>query len=66
MGFKAYLKLTEFLRALESSHHASLSQLLLQTLHSVLTSPGWGPWAFCHDVENAETYQFPSYVSCSE
>lgn len=67
MGFKAYLKPTEFLWALESSHHASLSKLLLQMLHSASTSPSWGTWAFCHeDVENTETYQFPSYVSCSE
>lgn len=67
MGFKADLKPTGFLRALQSSHHASLSKLLLRSLHSVSTSPSWGTWAFCHeDVENAETYQLPSYVSCSK
>lgn len=67
MGFKAYLKPTEFPWALESSHHASLSKLLLQTLYSMSTSPSWSTWALCHeDVENAETHQFPSYASCSE
>lgn len=67
MGFKAYLKPTEFPWALESSHHTSLSKLLLQALYSVSTSPSWGTWALCHeDVENAETHHFPSYVSHSE
>lgn len=60
MGFKAYLKPTEFLWALESSHHASLSKLLLQMLHSASTSPSWGTWAFCHeDVENTEDIPVP-------
>lgn len=58
MGFKVYLKPTEFRWAFESSHHASLPKLLLQTQYNVFTSPSWGTWAPCHeDVENAETYQ---------
>lgn len=57
MGFKAYLKPTEFPWALESNHRVSLSKLLLQPLYSVSTSPSWGPWALCHeDVENAEAH----------
>lgn len=64
-GFKACLKPTEFLWALESRRHASLPKFLLQTLHSVSVSPSWGTSAFCHqDVENAETYQLPSYAAC--
>lgn len=67
MGFEAYLKPTEFPWALESSHYASLSKLLLQTLYSASTFPSWGTWALCHkDAENAETCQLPSYVSCSK
>lgn len=67
MGFKVYLKHTEFPWAFESGHHASLPKLLLQTQYNVFTSPSWGTWAPCHeDVENAETYQFPSYVSYSK
>lgn len=64
-GFKTHLKPIEFLWALESSRHASLPKFLLQTLGCVSASPSWGTPAFCcQDVENAETYQFPSYVSC--
>lgn len=67
MGFKAFLKPTEFPWTLESSHYASLSKLLLQTLYSVSTSLSWGTWTLCHeDVENAETYQFPRYPVLSK